>query len=453
MYLKLFILGLLFILYVTTSYSQIQPVPLPQIRQYTPLNINNTHTTTNSQQIIRNNTSLGNDPTQKVKDNAAKIMNAPVIPTQADIQKNIALQQQIVYSQTKFEEQRKELDEILRNVDTNFTNYILPNISSEFTNAYTSIASMLEGRTPLSLKRAVYLVENTHINNALTFAEFSQKIDEMGKEVLEKLMKEGFNKDDQVALNWALRKYFRENFTYDFEDFLGDNNWENMFVSKLIATNSGQCHSLPLLYLLLAESIGAKAWLALSPNHSYIKFQDYDGKFVNYETTNGYLTSDAWVMESGFIQAKAIQSKIYMDTLSKRQVIAQCLNDLAMGYEHKFGNSDPRFLLSCTNKALGEFPKKNNITAWQIQFNIAVGIFQAGMNRYKTNNPAQLMQIPEYSEMYGNIVGLDNIIKGLGFQGMPKEAYEAWLQSAEKEKLRQENLEIDYFPNITIDLD
>ncbi|MDZ7741028.1 MAG: hypothetical protein U5Q03_04580 [Bacteroidota bacterium] len=29
---------------------------------------------------------------------------------------------------------------------------------------------------------------------------------------------------------------------YDFEDYMGNDNWSNMFVSKLMATNSGQCH-------------------------------------------------------------------------------------------------------------------------------------------------------------------------------------------------------------------
>jgi|GEM_PF-6378361 len=61
---------------------------------------------------------------------------------------------------------------------------------------------------------------------------------------------------------------------YDFVDFWGREDTRKVFVTKLLATNSGQCQSLPQLYLILAEELGTTAYLAFSPEHSYIKFQD-----------------------------------------------------------------------------------------------------------------------------------------------------------------------------------
>jgi hypothetical protein len=62
-----------------------------------------------------------------------------------------------------------------------------------------------------------------------------------------------------------------------------------MFVTKLLRTNSGQCHSLPLLYKLLADRLGIAARLSMAPNHSYIQVVGPDGELYSYETTNGHL--------------------------------------------------------------------------------------------------------------------------------------------------------------------
>lgn len=58
---------------------------------------------------------------------------------------------------------------------------------------------------------------------------------------------------------------------YDFDDIFGDKSWENMFVTKLLATQKGNCHSMPYLYKILCEEMGVPCWLALAPNHIYIK--------------------------------------------------------------------------------------------------------------------------------------------------------------------------------------
>lgn len=60
---------------------------------------------------------------------------------------------------------------------------------------------------------------------------------------------------------------------YDFEDFYARGDLSKYMVSKLLAQNTGQCHSLPLLYLILAEELGVKAHLCFSPNHSILNYQ------------------------------------------------------------------------------------------------------------------------------------------------------------------------------------
>src|SRR5690606_40795390 len=76
--------------------------------------------------------------------------------------------------------------------------------------------------------------------------------------------------------------------------------------SSDVCSSDLQCHSLPLLYLILAEEMNAKAWMALAPQHAYIVFESDKG-LINFETTNGHLVDDEWIMKSGFISTNSIK--------------------------------------------------------------------------------------------------------------------------------------------------
>ncbi|MCB6089724.1 hypothetical protein LIT77_13515, partial [Flavobacterium psychrophilum] len=180
-------------------------------------------------------------------------------------------------------------------------------------------------------------------------------------------MKElNYDLNSNSAKNFMLFKFFSETLQlkgfktkhlplkYDFEDFNGDKNWSKMFVTKLLKTGKGQCHSLPLLYLTLAEEIGATAYLALAPKHSYIKFQDENKKWYNIELTNGMFTAPSFILNNGYVRSEALQNHIYMQELSKKELLAQLYSDLAMGYIAKFGYDD--FVQNVAQKALSLYP-------------------------------------------------------------------------------------------------
>jgi hypothetical protein len=54
---------------------------------------------------------------------------------------------------------------------------------------------------------------------------------------------------------------------YDFEDLMGQKDRSKMFVTKLLDTNTGNCHSLPFIFKILSNEmkisscIGAKSCL------------------------------------------------------------------------------------------------------------------------------------------------------------------------------------------------
>lgn len=249
---------------------------------------------------------------------------------------------------------------------------------------------------------------------------------------------EYFSKD--MILGGVQHKAYK----YDFEDYMGQKDHSKMFVSKLLKTGSGQCHSMPLLYLMLAEEMNAEAHLAYAPNHTYIKFMDEDGEWQNAELTNGIFTTNSLILESGYIKSEALQNDIYMKSLSKKELLAQVYADLANGYIHKYGMDE--FVGKTLDKALEYSP--NNIYANQLksmyqQARLAYVAGQLGVADLES--PEELKKIRFYLRAVGLLqetkAQFDNI-DNLGFVMMPEGAYQQWLGNMKEESSKQKSEEL-----------
>ena len=236
-----------------------------------------------------------------------------------------------------------------------------------------------------SITNAVYLVENAYYDNQMRFDRFNSMLQDRVRVVKQLLKREGLSTKNNLALNYGIQKLYQQQipftdsgksyvelpFKYDFDDFMGEKDYRKMFVSKMLATNTGQCHSGPLNYLCIAEQLGAKAYLSLAPQHSYIQFRDNAGRLQSFETTNGRVVSDKWLIHSGYITSAALKNNTYLDTLSSRQLYAQMLGDLLLGYMAKFHKYDA-FADQLRQAVLQVNP--NNLTA------LIVGARQAVIN-------------------------------------------------------------------------
>lgn len=220
---------------------------------------------------------------------------------------------------------------------------------------------------------------------------------------------------------------------YDFEDFWGEKDWTKGMVSKLLRVQSGQCHSLPLLYLILSEELGSKAYLAYSPEHSYIKIKMPNGTFQNIELTNGHLTTDSYILKSGFVKSEALANKVYMDTLSKRQVIANSILDLAKGYRNKYDFDE--FYLECVNTALQYHP--NNVVGHLMKGNYYYWLIQDILQQDPSITKRPTQEVPEFWDLVNKVKAEKATLDALGYEQMPKEVYQDWLNSVEKEKSKQ----------------
>lgn len=318
--------------------------------------------------------------------------------------------------------------------------------------AYTEIKQMLSGGKKISLKRAVFLTEQAY-NPSLDWVWFDQTISGMVDHLAALMEQHSIEKDDQVARNMMLFRFFTDTLTsrngggeftttsypfyYDFEDFWGKLDYTKQFVSKLLQTGTGQCHSLPLLYMILAEETGAQAHLAFSPSHSYIKFQDAFGNWHNVELTNHMLISDQFLMYSGFIKSEALRNKIYLAPLSARELLGQVLMDLAGGYVKQFGYED--FVKACTNLALNTGLKSMSIHMHNHNYyrallaSIQRQYYGHGLTReqFKSDDRA--------GKVYEQWIGSQKHIEKLGYADMPEEHYQRWLQSVQQEGHKQEH--------------
>ncbi|MFS4474619.1 hypothetical protein [Chryseobacterium sp. T20] len=362
---------------------------------------------------------------------------------------------------------RDDQDEINKEVDRQMAmireesyvkNYMLTSLSDrKGTDFYYRAFDNLMKFDPesYSITDAVFLVENAYNNNDRNFqSAYQTQIQKATNMIRQQMKRSAIDDSDNVAKNLAIFKYFAQDtkqngkvihkaIKYDFEDYMGAKDYSKMFVSKLMKTNTGQCHSMPLLYLMLAEQIGAEAFLVVSPNHSYIRFKDGDGEVLSVELTNGMFSANSFVLNSGYIKAEALKNKLYMQNLSKREVLSQTYVDLASGYIHKFGYDE--FVAKVLGKALELNPNNINATLWKS--NTDQMRFMQACNRVNIDpeNKEQLQKIRNYPLLENQFLeiktGFDYIDQS-GFAQMPAEQYEQWLGSLKTTENKQKSEEI-----------
>jgi hypothetical protein len=411
------------------------------------------------------------DPTPKIptatKFQQPNILKSPTYnykPTTVNIYGNKNNQSRYQKQINQYEKDRKlvlqrekELKKVMTELNSERVNinYTLSSSNDKngmdyYRKAFTKLSEM--NANDFSVKETTFIIENAFFEEKQNFDDFSKIIKQTGEFLLEKMDDFGYDKKSNVAKNYILFKFFADTLqikkkdlihlpiTYDFKDYLGRENWSNMFVTKLLRTNKGQCNSMPRLYLILAEEIGAKAFLSLSPNHSYIRFSDEVNNWYNVELTNQMFTTNSLITQSGYIKSEALLNKIYMQNLSKKELFSQLLSDLVMGYTSKFGYDE--FSNTMIDKALELYP--NSITA-----NMLKSTYNTIKTQYifqqigvtQDNFKLKMQQYPKALEVLKIMKSQYQVIDNLGYTPMPEKAYQDWLQSLREEKNKKENIE------------
>ncbi len=316
-----------------------------------------------------------------------------------------------------------------------------------YDHAFEIIKEMLV-KDELSFKEAVFLVENAYLEDRISADWFNQKI--AGLAFLTEQQKLNINLDYELGDKEKVKNFaalfsvikdttiiYKQSdtlihlpFAYDFNDMFGEKEWANMFVSKLLVTRKGNCHSLPYLYKIIANKmgIGDDTYLALSPNHTYIKHHSQKVGFYNTELTSGFFPQDAWLKASGYIPLIAIQNGIFLVALTEKESVSMCLYDLAMGYDKKFPDNDGSFIIKCCDTVLEHFP--HFIKALLLKAETYTRLWKQEANK----------ESQKAKDLWNKMDALYTKIHELGYRQMPKEMYVQWLTEVEKAKYDNQNV-------------
>lgn len=134
----------------------------------------------------------------------------------------------------------------------------------------------------------------------------------------------GSSTGDAAKLN-ALRKLIYKSgpwngnrpFRYDHKGFKA---LRGKLLSHYLRTRRGNCVSMPILFLILADRLGLKVALSLAPQHVLVRYHPNSGNPLNLETTSGADPArEAWYRQIMPMTDRSIQSGFYLRSLPKRE--------------------------------------------------------------------------------------------------------------------------------------
>jgi len=153
-------------------------------------------------------------------------------------------------------------------------------------------------------------------------------------------------------------------FSYDQSDPTGS-LLHNKLLHNYLGSRRGQCVSMPVLFLILGCRLGLDVALASAPEHVFVRYTDEHGRTHNLETTSGaYPARDEWYRQNFPITDRAVESGIYLRTLSAREAVAiSGLSGVAaggpwLGYPRMGfgGGGRGTSLISSASRSLGSSP-------------------------------------------------------------------------------------------------
>jgi hypothetical protein len=349
-----------------------------------------------------------------------------------------------------------EIHEAENSQQVRFDYYASPefvNKTKFYTDALQHLKEQLSGKRQLSLSDAFFEVENAYGNPYLSKKEYDKQFKE-SVDFIKKWMKQnGYNSKSNADLHLAIQQFMgdtlviRENikddawmtakkithypFFYDYDDYTYEKDFRNQFVTKTVATGSGQCHSLPALYSALAQQLGAKSYISFAPNHDFVKYPDNTGKIHNYEPTSNWKISDKWYQDHLFIGAEAKRNKIYLDTLNTKQVVANCAIELAISYMKKYGIADARFVDECLETAIPYFPNGNNIYIHLVISSKLARMLDRELRKSGITDLNNIRKSPSAHILYNALQKNEEHIRQLGYQEIPDQLYDQLMKQHE----------------------
>ena len=287
-------------------------------------------------------------------------------------------------------------------------------VPAYFEQAYAMIEDMLLHPEKMDFKEVVFAVDNAYLEGKADHDAYIAEIGQMPSV--------------DLARNYAIHScYINGNaanrgkpFAYDMQTTLRNGMPPFGTVIELLQTGLGTCRSLPFLYKILADELDAKAWLAIAPNHCFIRQRDANGTWWNFETTAGQFFHTSTYVRIFNIPEVSIRNGLYLKELTDTEQLAYALQDLVNAYHAKTGIWSDDFIRQCFTLGLSYVPICNlQLDRWNYLYDqlrqraMAVGIrTESAINAH-----------PATHDLYVQVEALRDSIKEMGFVDITPEFY------------------------------
>lgn len=164
------------------------------------------------------------------------------------------------------------------------------------------------------------LVFGTEIYPAIDVEAYSRKIDALAMEAGGLVRRYAANGEPDAVIR-ALNTWYYKVWGVRYDDE-GKARQENYFLHNILDSRRGNCISMPMLYMAIAQRLGYPVYGVLAPEHSFLRFVDPRLKEQNIELTAhaGYEPDEGYAFRLN-ISSKAIKSGAYLRTLTRRQYL------------------------------------------------------------------------------------------------------------------------------------
>ena len=233
----------------------------------------------------------------------------------------------------------------------------------------------------------------------------------------------------KTAGNWAVFTYMSDSipennfkpYQYDFENFMSDSDLESSLVSRLLKTKRGNCRSLPFLYKILANEVNVEAFIAIAPMHCYVKHRDEKGNWWNLEMTTGSFSRSSFIMETFNVSEIAIESGLFIKSLSDIESVAYCICDLLNYYEYKTVRYSDDFIRKCYSIGLQYYPNSQLQTnkGNDLKFRLDSKIINMGLKGYR-----DIINYPELMREFEAMDSTFQYLSKIGYSTIKPEDYE-----------------------------
>ena len=142
---------------------------------------------------------------------------------------------------------------------------------------------------------------------------------------------------DPESIIRALNTYYYKFYGIRYDNSPGARTKrQNFFLHNTLDTRQGNCLSIPMLYMAVAQRLGYPVYAVTAPDHSFVRFVDPRLKEQNIElsASAGYSPDEDYAFNLNISQ-KAIKNGAYLRTLSKRHYLGVLLLQNALAFDEQ----------------------------------------------------------------------------------------------------------------------